>query len=158
MGMPASINLDRMPPDVRARIKSAYAIHTANGRSLRENSFYTGDARTLMPLITPNSVSLSVWSPPYYVGKAYESYLTYEGWRCLIQKVIRLHFDVLQPGGFLAINIADILCFRDSQMPRIQADLVSRKKSPGHTRRRAGRHVETSGTQTSPACESARMQ
>ncbi len=128
--MPVTVNLDRMPPAVRASIQRAYTATDLNGRALRENSIYTGDARQLMKLIEPNSIALSVWSPPYYVGKAYEAYLTYEGWRCLIQKVIRLHFEILQPGGFLAINIADILCFKDEQMPRIQADVVSRKKSP----------------------------
>lgn len=130
MALPATINLNRMPPQVRDKIQGAYQAATLNGHALRANSFYTGDARQLMKLIEPNSIALSVWSPPYYVGKAYESYLSYEGWRCMIQKVIRLHFDILQPGGFLAINISDILCFKDEQMPRIQADVVSSKKSP----------------------------
>jgi site-specific DNA-methyltransferase (adenine-specific) len=40
-----------------------------------------------------------------------------------------LHFDVIAPGGFLAINIADILAFPDPEMPRIQADNVSSKRS-----------------------------
>ncbi len=125
------INLNRMPADVRAKIQSAYEVAPANGRYLHEDTVYSGDARRLLKLIKPHSIALSVWSPPYYVGKAYESYLSsYEDWRCLIQRVIRLHFDILQPGGFLAINIADILCFQDEQMPRIQADLVSRKGSP----------------------------
>lgn len=130
MGLPAAINLDRMRPEVRSKIQDAYAANGLNGRALRDNSIYTGDARQLMRLIKLNSIALSVWSPPYYVGKAYESYLSYEGWRCMVQKVIRLHFDILQPGGFLAINISDILCFKDEQMPRIQADVVSNKKSP----------------------------
>jgi site-specific DNA-methyltransferase (adenine-specific) len=39
-----------------------------------------------------------------------------------------LHFDVIEPGGFLVINIADILAFPDPSMPRIQADNVSNKR------------------------------
>lgn len=113
MGTPTTVNLDRMPPDVRAKIQNAYAARIETESTLRDNGIYLGDARQLLKLVKPNSIALSVWSPPYYVGKAYESYLSYEGWRCLIQRVIRLHFDILQPGGFLAINIADILCFKD---------------------------------------------
>jgi len=39
-----------------------------------------------------------------------------------------LHFDVIKPGGFLAINIADILCFPDVNMPRIQANNLSHRR------------------------------
>ncbi|MBN1875699.1 MAG: site-specific DNA-methyltransferase, partial [Anaerolineae bacterium] len=35
----------------------------------------------------------------------------------------------LKPGGFLVINIADILVFKDDTMPRIQAHVVSRQRS-----------------------------
>jgi site-specific DNA-methyltransferase (adenine-specific) len=42
--------------------------------------------------------------------------------------VIALHFPIVKPGGFLVINIADILAFADPTMPRIQADKVSGKK------------------------------
>ena len=35
---------------------------------------------------------------------------------------------MLKPGGFLAINIADILAFPDPDMPRIQADNISSKR------------------------------
>ena len=44
--------------------------------------------------------------------------------------MIALHFTLIRPGGFLAINIADILAFPDDAMPRIQADNVSNKKNP----------------------------
>jgi len=43
--------------------------------------------------------------------------------------VIGLHFNILKPGGFLAINIADILCFKDRSMPKIMAENLSRKRS-----------------------------
>ena len=54
--------------------------------------------------------------------------MTFEEWQDLIRETIGLHFDVLKPGGFLAINIADILAFPDPDMPRIQADNVSNKR------------------------------
>lgn len=56
--------------------------------------------------------------PPYLVGKEYESHLSFEDWQSLWRTVIALHYDLLKPGGFLVINIADILCFKDAGMPR----------------------------------------
>ncbi|MEW6669153.1 MAG: site-specific DNA-methyltransferase [Thermodesulfobacteriota bacterium] len=97
---------------------------------LSSNEVYEGDARELLPGIEPNSIALSVWSPPYFVGKGYESHLSFQDWQDLIETVIRLHFPVLKPGGFLVINIADILCFKDGSMPRIQAEAVNKKRSP----------------------------
>ena len=70
-----------------------------------------------------------MWSPPYFVGKSYEEHLAYDEWESLLADVVRLHFPVIKPGGFVAINIADILCFGDPAMPRLQADVVSTKRS-----------------------------
>ena len=95
---------------------------------LRDNEIHCGDARSLLKRIRPESVALSFWSPPYFVGKSYEKYLSFEDWQSLLREVIRLHFPILKPGGFLAVNIADILAFPDPDMPRIQADNVSNKR------------------------------
>ncbi len=95
---------------------------------LQDNDIYCGDARTLLGRIRPESVALSFWSPPYFVGKSYEKDLSFEDWQSLLREVISLHFDIIKPGGFLAINIADILAFPDPDMPRIQADNVSTKR------------------------------
>ena len=78
---------------------------------LQDNKIYCGDARSMLKLVRPDSVSLSFWSPPYFVGKSYERELTFCEWQDLIGETIALHFDLLKPGGFLAINIADILAF-----------------------------------------------
>jgi hypothetical protein len=37
---------------------------------LSPNSIYVGDARIALDWIAPESLALSVWSPPYYVGKS----------------------------------------------------------------------------------------
>ena len=95
---------------------------------LEENAIYCGDARELLRQVTRSSVSLSFWSPPYFVGKSYERELSFQDWQDLLCEVIALHFDIIKPGGFLAINIADILAFPDPDMPRIQADNVSNKR------------------------------
>ena len=90
---------------------------------------YLGDSRKVMKRIKDESVDLSIWSPPYFVGKNYESYLDFEGWKELLRTVIKEHTRVLKPGSFLAINIADILAFPDESIPRFQADVVSTKRS-----------------------------
>lgn len=92
------------------------------------NRIYEGDARRLIQNVTPQSVALSFWSPPYFVGKSYEADLDFADWSDLIGETIERHFPIIVPGGFLAVNIADILAFEDPDMPRIQADNVSAKK------------------------------
>ncbi len=92
------------------------------------DQIHTGDARELLGQIEPDSVALSVWSPPYHVGKDYERNMSFADWYDLLRDVIAAHEPILKSGGFLAINIADILCFRDNSMPRIQAMTVSRRR------------------------------
>jgi len=95
---------------------------------LEPNNIYLGDNRSLLPLIKKESIALSVWSPPYFVGKSYEKHMSFDDWKALIKEVIKLHFPIIKPGGFVAINIGDILTFEDPKIPRFQADLVSQKK------------------------------
>jgi site-specific DNA-methyltransferase (adenine-specific) len=97
--------------------------------ALEVNRIYQGDMRELLPKIQPNSIALSIWSPPYFVGKEYESDLSFEDWQNLLSKAINLHFPIIKPGGFLVINIADILVFRDPTIPKIQAEVVSSRRS-----------------------------
>jgi DNA modification methylase len=95
---------------------------------LELNRIHHGDARDLLRRVQHDSIACSVWSPPYHVGKTYEKGKSFEEWNELLEEVIALHFPILRPGGFLAVNIADILCFPDPQMPRIQAQTVSRHR------------------------------
>lgn len=120
--------MDRLPPKLRHRLQESHVEEKANQDYLPENAVHLGDSRQLLKELRPNSVALSVWSPPYFVGKSYEKHMTFGQWQMLLSEVINLHFDLIKPGGFLAINIADILVFRDEHMPQIQADVVSRKK------------------------------
>ncbi len=92
------------------------------------NRIITGDARSCLRSLPPESVDLSFWSPPYFVGKSYEKHLRFEDWMTLIEEVIKGHYSILRPGGFMVVNIGDILCFSDPEMPRIQADNVRGKK------------------------------
>jgi DNA modification methylase len=88
------------------------------------------DARDFIDGLDAESVALSVWSPPYFVGKEYERHLTFESWQELVAGAIGRHFRALKPGGFMAVNIADILAFPDPSLPRFQAAVVSGQRSP----------------------------
>lgn len=90
---------------------------------------YQGDAVSVLNRKLPEgSVDLSFWSPPYFVGKSYEKHLDFEGWQKLIRDVIMAHKRVIRPGGFMVVNIGDILCFSDPEMPRFQSDNIKNKK------------------------------
>ena len=87
--------------------------------NLAVNTVYCGDSVSLIRKISPNTIALSFWSPPYFLGKEYEKEATYDSWQELLKNIITLHYEVLKPGGFLVINIADIIAFQDEKMPRI---------------------------------------
>ena len=89
---------------------------------LQVDRIYLGDSRTLLDRIESNFVALSIWSPPYFVGKSYERKLTYDQWCELLETVVAKHERILKPGGFMAVNIADILCFPDASIPKIMAE------------------------------------
>src|SRR5437773_9455829 len=121
-------NLKRMPKSLQAHLEQILRLPT-EGNYLETDRVHQGDARVLLPRIKPNSLAVSVWSPPYFVGKSYESHLKFEEWQSLLRDVIKLHWSIIKPGGFLVINIADILCFADEAMPKIQAKNVTRHRS-----------------------------
>jgi len=126
-------NIQRMPLPLQRRFASIYVESDAPGgyaKTLAIDCVYQGDARKRLREIGPNRVALSFWSPPYCVGKNYEAEMTFRQWQVLLSEVIRLHFPIICPGGFLAINIADILVFKDETMPKVQADVANRKRSP----------------------------
>ncbi|NER98272.1 MAG: site-specific DNA-methyltransferase [Symploca sp. SIO1B1] len=95
---------------------------------LKPNKIYFGRSEAKMLEIEPSSVALSFWSPPYFVGKNYEREETFETWQSSLRQVIHNHSQVLKPGGFMVINLADILCFKDEYMPKIQALNISNQK------------------------------
>ena len=97
-------------------------------RFLSIDKIYCGESENLLSEIEPNSIALSIWSPPYHVGKSYESSQSFEQWKKMLSDVISLHYQLLKPAGFMVINIGDILCFPDKSMPRIQANNVSMRK------------------------------
>lgn len=95
---------------------------------LENNNIYLGDSCELLKGIEEDSVSLSFWSPPYFLGKEYEKGETYDSWQEMLKTVITEHYRILKPGGFLVINIADILSFEDPKMPKIMGLNPSNRK------------------------------
>jgi site-specific DNA-methyltransferase (adenine-specific) len=118
----------RLPKSLQKDLSTIYEQNGNITNSLLENDIYQGNAKELLKKINPNSVAVSVWSPPYFVGKNYEKHLSFNDWKNLLKTVIVNHFPVIKPGGFLVINIADILVFKDENMPKIQVDAIQRKK------------------------------
>ncbi|HNY44691.1 MAG: site-specific DNA-methyltransferase [Bacteroidota bacterium] len=123
-----NFSFNRLPKDLQKSLSTIYSHTEPVANPLKVNAIHQGDASELLKKIEPNSIAVSVWSPPYFVGKNYEKHLSFEGWKNLLKSVIANHFSIIKPGGFLAINIADILVFKDEKMPKIQADAVHRKR------------------------------
>ncbi len=109
---------------------SQVSLFTDMERHPQFDRILQGDARQELEALPDACIDLSFWSPPYFVGKSYEKNLSFDGWRELLQDVIKAHHRILKPGGFLVINIGDILCFPDPDMPRFQADNLRRKTNP----------------------------
>ena len=94
------------------------------------DQIYHGDSCELLERIEPDSIALSMWSPPYFVGKSYEKGMTFTDWCGLLATVIAKHQRLLKQGAFLVVNIADILCFADATLPRIQAENLGGHRLP----------------------------
>ena len=70
---------------------------------------YNEDCLEGMKRIDAASIDLVVTSPPYFVDKEYEQGVTYDEWQSLLRGMIVQSARVLKAGGFMVINIADIL-------------------------------------------------
>ena len=123
----SGFTFERLPKRLQKQLGSNGARTSGSG-SLAVDAVHCGDARELVPRIAEDSVAASVWSPPYFVGKSYEAELSFEDWQALLRDVIAAHWPVIKPGGFLVVNIADILCFRDPSMPRISAETIGARR------------------------------
>lgn len=71
------------------------------------NQVVLGDSRN-MDRVPDQSVHLIVTSPPYNVGKEYDSDLSLDEYRNLLREVFREVARVLVPGGRACINVANV--------------------------------------------------
>ncbi len=78
---------------------------------------WVGDARQMdrFGQVADNSVALVVTSPPYFAGKEYEAVLgvghvpvDYEAYLRMLHDVFSQCFDKLEPGGRIAVNVANL--------------------------------------------------
>lgn len=84
---------------------------------LLPNAIVVGDAREQTARIEPETVDLALWSPPYLMGKPYESDLDLQKWTALMQDLLALHATVLRPGAFAVVNISDLRTWPDPTLP-----------------------------------------
>ncbi|MEO8323772.1 MAG: DNA methyltransferase, partial [Actinomycetota bacterium] len=79
------------------------------------NQIFVKDARRMREDIEEASVALVVTSPPYFAGKEYEEALgvgdvpeDYLNYLELLYEVFRECSTVLEPGGRIAVNVANL--------------------------------------------------
>ena len=58
--------------------------------------------------LPPNSVALMVTSPPYHVGKDYDSDVSFDDHLALLDRVFTETYRVLEPGGRAVVNVANL--------------------------------------------------
>ena len=61
-----------------------------------------------MSELPDNSIALMITSPPYHVGKEYDSDDSFEHYLKMLERVFRETHRVLQPGGRAVINVANL--------------------------------------------------
>ncbi len=81
------------------------------------DAIWVGDAREMdrFGQVADDSVALVVTSPPYFAGKEYEAVLgvghvpaDYDAYLGMLHDVFAQCFDKLEPGGRMAVNVANL--------------------------------------------------
>ncbi len=87
----------------------------APGDRPRVDEILHGDIRERRDALAEGSVALVVTSPPYYSGKEYETAIgeghvpaTYEAYLQMLHGVFGACRDALEPGGRIAVNVANL--------------------------------------------------
>ncbi len=98
------------------------------------DTLWTGDARQMeQDQVAGNSVALVVTSPPYFAGKEYEAVLgvghvpaDYAAYLGMLHDVFAQCFDKLEPGGRIAVNVANLGRKPYRSLSRDVVDLLER--------------------------------
>jgi DNA modification methylase len=88
-------------------------------------TLYHGDCRDVLPAL-PRGPKVFVTSPPYGVGKEYETGVSELEWEYLIRSTIAACAEAMSGGDFLALNLPDRLVFDDWLGMRPAAPMVWR--------------------------------
>jgi site-specific DNA-methyltransferase (adenine-specific) len=72
-----------------------------------ETQILYGDCTKIMPTLADESIDLVVTSPPYFVGKEYETDWTLDYFKQLMRGVFAGVNHVLKPGGYFVVNFGD---------------------------------------------------
>jgi DNA modification methylase len=86
-------------------------VETSVGRAPSEATVPSGlyqHSSVSMHELPDDSVALMVTSPPYHVGKEYDSDLTFDEYLELIRDVFKETYRVLEPGGRAVVNVANL--------------------------------------------------
>ena len=84
-------------------------------------------AEELLASLEPNSIDLIVTSPPYFVGKEYDTSKSWEDFRTEILKVTPLMVKALKPGGSICWQVGNHV--QDGEVTPLDALLVVDMKS-----------------------------
>ena len=91
--------------------RALVCVHETTDRHTCEpavaNEVFEHSAETMSEL-PDDSVALMVTSPPYHVGKDYDSDTSFEEYLSLLERVFQETYRVLQPGGRAVVNVANL--------------------------------------------------
>lgn len=91
--------------------RALVALEETEDQVIRESAVVDqviGHSAEKMSELADASVALMVTSPPYHVGKDYDSDASFEEYLELLEKVFAESYRVLQPGGRAVVNVANL--------------------------------------------------
>jgi len=92
---------DRLPKAVED-----FSANSVNESPIVDEIFNRSAER--MDELASNSVALMVTSPPYHVGKDYDSNTTFDEYLGMLEAVFAETYRVLEPGGRAVVNVANL--------------------------------------------------
>ena len=98
---------DSTPYYRRGLVSVVETNETAVGDPVHLDEVYVHSAESMQEL-GDNSVALMVTSPPYHVGKDYDTATSFEEYLDLLEAVFSETYRKLQPGGRAVVNVANL--------------------------------------------------